>query len=108
MVVQDLTGSFLTEYSIYDQVLVQVGDILDRGEDEIAILSLLKSLDIQAKANGGAVFQVYIRCYPHVYFNLDSCPAVYTMSNVQKLTLNKIFRVQSHQPLLFYHNFFSS
>ncbi|XP_042002338.1 shewanella-like protein phosphatase 1 isoform X1 [Salvia splendens] len=39
-------------------VLVQVGDILDRGEDEIAILSLLKSLDIQAKANGGAVFQV--------------------------------------------------
>ncbi|EPS74617.1 hypothetical protein M569_00136, partial [Genlisea aurea] len=39
-------------------VLVQVGDILDRGEDEIAILSLLKSLDIQAKAIGGAVFQV--------------------------------------------------
>ncbi|KAK6163813.1 hypothetical protein DH2020_000677 [Rehmannia glutinosa] len=39
-------------------VLVQLGDILDRGEDEIAILSLLKSLDIQAKANGGAVFQV--------------------------------------------------
>ncbi|XP_051134596.1 shewanella-like protein phosphatase 1 [Andrographis paniculata] len=39
-------------------VLVQLGDILDRGEDEIAILSLLKSLDIQAKASGGAVFQV--------------------------------------------------
>ncbi|KAK4383085.1 Shewanella-like protein phosphatase 1 [Sesamum angolense] len=39
-------------------VLVQLGDILDRGENEIAILSLLKSLDIQAKANGGAVFQV--------------------------------------------------
>lgn len=39
-------------------VLVQVGDILDRGEDEIAILSLLRSLDIQAKAEGGAVFQV--------------------------------------------------
>ncbi|CAH8339678.1 unnamed protein product [Eruca vesicaria subsp. sativa] len=41
-----------------DTVLVQVGDILDRGEDEIAILSLLRLLDEQAKANGGAVFQV--------------------------------------------------
>lgn len=41
------------------QVLVQVGDILDRGDDEIAILSLLRSLDGQAKANGGAVFQVF-------------------------------------------------
>ncbi|CAI9107068.1 OLC1v1006347C2 [Oldenlandia corymbosa var. corymbosa] len=41
-----------------ETVLVQLGDILDRGEDEIAILSLLKSLDIQAKATGGAVFQV--------------------------------------------------
>lgn len=39
-------------------MLVQLGDILDRGEDEIAILSLLRSLDIQAKAQGGAVFQV--------------------------------------------------
>jgi len=44
------------------QVLVQVGDILDRGDDEIAILSLLRSLDDQAKANGGAVFQVF-DCY---------------------------------------------
>ncbi|XP_065049117.1 shewanella-like protein phosphatase 1 isoform X2 [Musa acuminata AAA Group] len=41
-----------------ETVLVQVGDILDRGEDEIAILSLLRSLDIQAKSTGGAVFQV--------------------------------------------------
>ncbi|CAN8295210.1 unnamed protein product [Cochlearia groenlandica] len=41
-----------------DTVLVQVGDILDRGDDEIAILSLLRLLDEQAKANGGAVFQV--------------------------------------------------
>ncbi|RZC86421.1 hypothetical protein C5167_030500 [Papaver somniferum] len=41
-----------------ETVLVQLGDILDRGEDEIAILSLLRSLHIQAKANGGAVFQV--------------------------------------------------
>lgn len=42
----------------FDQVLVQLGDILDRGEDEIAILSLLRSLQIQAKEHGGAVFQV--------------------------------------------------
>ncbi|KAM3373931.1 hypothetical protein BC332_17439 [Capsicum chinense] len=41
-----------------ETVLVQLGDILDRGEDELAILSLLKSLNIQAKAHGGAVFQV--------------------------------------------------
>ncbi|XP_016458883.1 shewanella-like protein phosphatase 1 isoform X2 [Nicotiana tabacum] len=40
-----------------ETVLIQLGDILDRGEDELAILSLLKSLDIQAKAHGGAVFQ---------------------------------------------------
>lgn len=39
-------------------MLIQVGDILDRGEDEIAIMSLLRSLDKQAKAKGGAVFQV--------------------------------------------------
>uniref|UniRef100_A0A6P3ZM28 shewanella-like protein phosphatase 1 n=1 Tax=Ziziphus jujuba TaxID=326968 RepID=A0A6P3ZM28_ZIZJJ len=39
-------------------VLIQLGDILDRGEDEIAILSLLRSLDAQAKSQGGAVFQV--------------------------------------------------
>ncbi|KAL5747096.1 hypothetical protein ACOSP7_024094 [Xanthoceras sorbifolium] len=41
-----------------ETVLIQLGDVLDRGEDEIAILSLLRSLDIQAKAEGGAVFQV--------------------------------------------------
>ncbi|CAK8537860.1 unnamed protein product [Lathyrus sativus] len=41
-----------------ENVLIQLGDILDRGEDEIAILSLLRSLDKQAKENGGAVFQV--------------------------------------------------
>ncbi|KAK9057532.1 hypothetical protein SSX86_022368 [Deinandra increscens subsp. villosa] len=41
-----------------ETVLVQLGDILDRGEDEIAILSLLRSLQIQAKEHGGAVFQV--------------------------------------------------
>ncbi|KAF7816166.1 shewanella-like protein phosphatase 1 [Senna tora] len=41
-----------------ETVLIQLGDILDRGEDEIAILSLLRSLDIQAREKGGAVFQV--------------------------------------------------
>ncbi|XWS71901.1 hypothetical protein CRYUN_Cryun03dG0177900 [Craigia yunnanensis] len=41
-----------------DAVLIQLGDVLDRGDDEIAILSLLRSLDIQAKEKGGAVFQV--------------------------------------------------
>ena len=40
-------------------MLVQLGDILDRGEDEIAILSMLRSLDRQAKEKGGAVFQVW-------------------------------------------------
>ncbi|MQL93326.1 hypothetical protein Taro_025969, partial [Colocasia esculenta] len=39
-------------------VLIQLGDVLDRGEDEIAILSLLRSLDVQANREGGAVFQV--------------------------------------------------
>ncbi|CAA7389372.1 unnamed protein product [Spirodela intermedia] len=41
-----------------ETVLIQLGDILDRGEDEIAILSLLRSLDVQANVVGGAVFQV--------------------------------------------------
>ncbi|XP_068668593.1 shewanella-like protein phosphatase 1 [Aristolochia californica] len=41
-----------------ETVLVQLGDILDRGDDEIAILSLLRSLRIQAETEGGAVFQV--------------------------------------------------
>ncbi|KAI5073073.1 hypothetical protein GOP47_0011086 [Adiantum capillus-veneris] len=39
-------------------VLVQVGDVLDRGGDEIAIISLLRWLNMQAQLNGGAVFQV--------------------------------------------------
>ncbi|CAN4098690.1 unnamed protein product [Withania somnifera] len=48
-----------------ETVLIQLGDILDRGEDELAILSLLKSLDIQAIAHGGAVFQVYLGVHWH-------------------------------------------
>ncbi len=54
------------------QVLVQVGDVLDRGDDEIAILSLLACLSKQAHSKGGAVFQVlffslcYFYCTTHV------------------------------------------
>jgi pectinesterase len=40
------------------QALIQLGDILDRGEEEIAMLSSLHSLGIQAKTQGGAVLQV--------------------------------------------------
>jgi hypothetical protein len=40
-------------------VLVQVGDVLDRGDDEIAILSLLACLSKQAHSKGGAVFQIH-------------------------------------------------
>jgi hypothetical protein len=45
------------------QVLVQVGDVLDRGEDEIAILSLLAWLGKQARSKGGVVFQVLFNCF---------------------------------------------
>ncbi|MEQ9318587.1 MAG: shewanella-like protein phosphatase [Polyangiaceae bacterium] len=38
-----------------DTVVVQTGDVLDRGSDEQAILDLLLSLKEQAKATGGAV-----------------------------------------------------
>lgn len=38
--------------------MVQVGDVLDRGGDEIAIMSLLRWLNLQAQRKGGAVFQV--------------------------------------------------
>ncbi|KAG6489531.1 hypothetical protein ZIOFF_050805 [Zingiber officinale] len=46
-----------------ETVVVQLGDILDRGDGEIAILSLLRSLDAQAKLTGGAVFQVWVNLY---------------------------------------------
>jgi len=36
-------------------VLVQVGDILDRGDDEQEIMELFESLRVQARAAGGAV-----------------------------------------------------
>ena len=39
-----------------DTVVVQVGDVLDRGDDEIAILILLQKLHKQAEKEGGAVY----------------------------------------------------
>uniref|UniRef100_A0A7S0WLG4 Calcineurin-like phosphoesterase domain-containing protein n=1 Tax=Pyramimonas obovata TaxID=1411642 RepID=A0A7S0WLG4_9CHLO len=39
-----------------DTVLVQMGDILDRGDDEIGILRLLWQLGDEAKEEGGAVY----------------------------------------------------
>lgn len=39
-----------------DTTLVQVGDILDRGDDEIGILILLQKLGKEAKKAGGAVY----------------------------------------------------
>lgn len=38
-----------------DTVVVQLGDILDRGDAEIATLMLLRQLGRQAEADGGAV-----------------------------------------------------
>ncbi len=41
-----------------DTVLVQTGDVLDRGDDEQAILDLLADLAAQAKAQDGEVIQL--------------------------------------------------
>lgn len=41
-----------------DTVLVQLGDVLDRGDHEIAIVKLLRALDLQARQQGGAVFML--------------------------------------------------
>jgi hypothetical protein len=41
-----------------DLVIVQTGDVLDRGDDESAILELLARLDGEARAAGGAVIQL--------------------------------------------------
>ena len=43
------------------QILVQVGDVLDRGEDEIAILSLLEWLGKQARSEGGGCLSGFIQ-----------------------------------------------
>eukprot|EP01023_Acetabularia_acetabulum_P001893 TRINITY_DN10751_c0_g2_i1.p2 TRINITY_DN10751_c0_g2~~TRINITY_DN10751_c0_g2_i1.p2 ORF type:complete len:416 (+),score=82.05 TRINITY_DN10751_c0_g2_i1:262-1509(+) len=41
-----------------DTVVVQVGDVLDRGDREIEILLLLQELDRQARLEGGAVYML--------------------------------------------------
>lgn len=64
------------------QILIQLGDVLDRGKDEIAILYLLKSLDMQAKTEGGAVFQV---CVVNLQIFLVN---VTYISDVKEIALN--------------------
>jgi len=39
-----------------DLVLVQTGDILDRGDDELEVLGLLEKVSAEAEAEGGAVY----------------------------------------------------
>eukprot|EP01025_Chloroclados_australasicus_P066482 TRINITY_DN91756_c0_g1_i6.p1 TRINITY_DN91756_c0_g1~~TRINITY_DN91756_c0_g1_i6.p1 ORF type:complete len:356 (-),score=12.43 TRINITY_DN91756_c0_g1_i6:880-1845(-) len=39
-----------------DSVVVQLGDVLDRGDQEIAIILLLRELDRQAREQNGAVY----------------------------------------------------
>ena len=41
-----------------DLVIVQVGDILDRGDGEREILDLLQRLEVEAKAKGGRLIQL--------------------------------------------------
>jgi hypothetical protein len=41
-----------------DLVVVQTGDILDRGDDEQAMLDLFAKLEVEAKAAGGAVIML--------------------------------------------------
>jgi len=41
-----------------DTVVVQLGDVLDRGDHEIAIVKLLRALDEQARTQGGAVYML--------------------------------------------------
>jgi hypothetical protein len=41
-----------------DLVIVQTGDILDRGDDESKILDLLERLDAEARKAGGAIIQL--------------------------------------------------
>lgn len=41
-----------------DAVVVQLGDVMDRGDHEIAIVKLLRDLHHQALAQGGAVFML--------------------------------------------------
>ncbi|GIL72967.1 hypothetical protein Vretimale_4613 [Volvox reticuliferus] len=41
-----------------DTIVVQLGDVLDRGDVEIGIVNLLRYLDVEARKCGGAVFML--------------------------------------------------
>jgi len=41
-----------------DTIVVQLGDVLDRGDNEIAIVRLLRALDAEARNHGGAVYML--------------------------------------------------
>jgi len=41
-----------------DTIVVQLGDVLDRGDNEITIVRLLRGLDLQARKEGGAVYML--------------------------------------------------
>lgn len=41
-----------------DTVVVQLGDVLDRGDNEIAVVLMLRDLDRQAREQGGAVYML--------------------------------------------------
>mmetsp|Transcript_17198 Transcript_17198/g.36922 ORF Transcript_17198/g.36922 Transcript_17198/m.36922 type:complete len:333 (-) Transcript_17198:113-1111(-) len=54
----ELSGLYSSSKSCWmggDAVLVQLGDILDRGDDEASILDLFRKLKVQAADAGGAV-----------------------------------------------------
>lgn len=41
-----------------DAIVVQLGDVMDRGDHEIAIVKFLRDLDEQARQHGGAVYML--------------------------------------------------
>ncbi|GFR41016.1 hypothetical protein Agub_g1448 [Astrephomene gubernaculifera] len=41
-----------------DTVVVQLGDVLDRGDVEIGIINMLRYLDVEARRHGGAVYML--------------------------------------------------
>lgn len=53
-----ITSESQTDWIGGDSVLVQTGDVLDRGDGEVEILRLLAKLRLQAEAVGGKVMQL--------------------------------------------------
>lgn len=81
-------------------VLVQVGEILDRGEDEIAVLSLLSSLNMQAKSQGDAVFQVW-PLLPILLNTLRLCWYLFWYGTLFFLVAVVVFKVKKSEFLLY-------